>query len=67
MKHSAKEPIVSRMSLNIIAAPNLRSLVVPDMDQKPPSITRVAAGAFGFLTLIQLFDGPERLGTAIFF
>ena len=28
--------------------------------QKPPSITRIAAGAFGFLTLIQLFDGPER-------
>jgi hypothetical protein len=27
-----------------------------------PSTTRVAAGAFGFLTLIQVFDGPERYG-----
>jgi hypothetical protein len=24
-----------------------------------PSNPRVAAGAFGFLTLIQVFDGPE--------
>jgi hypothetical protein len=28
--------------------------------QKAPSIARVAAGAFEFLTLIQVFDGPER-------
>jgi hypothetical protein len=28
--------------------------------QKVPSIARVAAGAFGFLTLIQAFDGPDR-------
>jgi hypothetical protein len=28
---------------------------------------RIVAGAFGFLTLIQLFDGPERYGAAIFF
>ena len=27
-----------------------------------PSTARVAAGAFGFLTLIQTFDGPERFG-----
>jgi hypothetical protein len=27
--------------------------------QKVPSITRVAAGDFGFLTLIQAFDGPD--------
>jgi hypothetical protein len=26
-------------------------------DQNVPSIARVAAGAFGFLTLIQVFDG----------
>ena len=25
--------------------------------QKVPSVARVAAGAFGFLTLIQVFDG----------
>src|SRR5262245_50527903 len=30
------------------------------MRQKVPSRTRVAAGAFGFLTLIQLFVLPER-------
>src|SRR4029453_5641410 len=30
--------------------------------QNVPSIARVAAGAFGFLTLIQVFDGPERKG-----
>ena len=35
-------------------------------DQNIPSITRVAAGAFGFLTLIQLFDGPERYGALSF-
>ena len=28
-------------------------------DQKAPSCALVAAGAFGFLTLIQLFDGPD--------
>jgi hypothetical protein len=28
--------------------------------QKPPSRTRVVAGAFGFLTLIQVLDGPDR-------
>jgi hypothetical protein len=27
---------------------------------------RVAAGAFGFLTLIQVFDGPERQGASSF-
>jgi hypothetical protein len=27
--------------------------------QNVPSITRVAAGDFGFLTLIQTFDGPD--------
>jgi hypothetical protein len=26
------------------------------------SMFRVAAGAFGFLTLIQVFDGPELYG-----
>jgi hypothetical protein len=30
--------------------------------QNVPSITRVAAAAFGFLTLIQLLDGLERYG-----
>jgi hypothetical protein len=30
--------------------------------QNIPSIARVAAGDLGFLTLIQLFDGPERYG-----
>jgi hypothetical protein len=35
--------------------------------QKVPSIARVAAGAFGFLTLIQVFDGPERYGAFSFF
>jgi hypothetical protein len=28
--------------------------------RKVPSIARVAAGAFGFLTFIQVRDGPER-------
>jgi len=27
-------------------------------------MTRVAAGAFGFLTFIQVLDGPERYGVA---
>jgi hypothetical protein len=36
------------------------------LDQSP-STTRIAAGAFGFLTLIQVFDGPERFGASIFF
>ena len=30
-------------------------------DQNVPSIARVAAGAFGFLTLIQVFDGSSHL------
>jgi hypothetical protein len=30
-------------------------------NQNVPSVARVAAGAFGFLTLIHVFDGPERL------
>ena len=28
--------------------------------QNVPKIARVAAGAFGFLTLTQVVDGPER-------
>ena len=28
--------------------------------QDVPSAARVAAGAFGFLTLIRVFDGPDR-------
>jgi hypothetical protein len=32
--------------------------------QNVPSRMRVAAGAFGFLTLIQLIDGPERYGAS---
>ena len=28
--------------------------------QQVPSMARVAAGAFGFLTLIQAFDFPDR-------
>jgi hypothetical protein len=28
--------------------------------EKAPSSTGVAAGAFGFLTLIHAFDGPEQ-------
>jgi len=35
--------------------------------QNVPSTARVAAGAFGFLTLIQVFDGPERYGAFSFF
>jgi hypothetical protein len=33
-----------------------------DFHQKVPSAALVAAGAFGFLTLIQAFDFPERYG-----
>jgi hypothetical protein len=35
--------------------------------QNVPSAARVNAGAFGFLTLIQVFDGPERYGACSFF
>src|SRR5215510_1599226 len=35
--------------------------------QKVPSVARVAAGAFGFLTLIQVLDGPEQYGAFSFF
>jgi hypothetical protein len=35
--------------------------------QKVASIARLAAGAFGFLTLIQVLDGPERYGAFSFF
>src|SRR5262249_50015095 len=35
--------------------------------QNVPSWARLAAGAFGFLTLIQVFDGPERYGAFSFF
>jgi hypothetical protein len=31
-----------------------------DLKQNVPSTAQVAAGDFGFLTLIQVFDGPER-------
>src|SRR5262249_19538485 len=36
----------------------------PDSEglRKVPSIARVAAGAFGFLTLIHVLEGPERYG-----
>jgi hypothetical protein len=34
----------------------------PRTSQNVPSIARVAAGASGFFTLIQGFDGPERQG-----
>jgi hypothetical protein len=43
----------------------LSSLKVPR--QNVPSIARVAAGAFGFLTLIQVFEGPERYGASSLF
>ena len=33
------------------------SRVLGELYQNVPSIARVAAGAFGFLTLIQVFDG----------
>ena len=36
------------------------------LNQNVPSIARVAAGEFGFLTLIQLFDGPDRGGIQLF-
>jgi hypothetical protein len=36
-------------------------------NQNVPSTTRVAADAFGFLTLIQVLDGPERYGAFSFF
>jgi hypothetical protein len=32
--------------------------------QKAPSVARVAAGAFGFLTSIQAFDFPEGYGAS---
>jgi hypothetical protein len=35
-------------------------LHLDNADQNVPSTARVAAGAFGFLTLIQVFDGPDR-------
>jgi hypothetical protein len=35
--------------------------------QNVPSAARVNAGAFGFLTLIQVLDGPERYGAFSFF
>jgi len=35
--------------------------------QKVASIARLAAGAFGFLTFIQIFEGPERFGAFSFF
>jgi hypothetical protein len=34
--------------------------------QNVPSAARVAAGAFGFLTLIQVFDGPEDFSSRQF-
>jgi hypothetical protein len=37
------------------------------MSQNVPSIAGVAAGAFGLLTLIQVFDEPERYGESSFF
>ncbi len=37
------------------------------MSQNFPSITRDAAEAFGFLTFIQAFDGPERYSAFSFF
>lgn len=43
------------------------NLTSEEWDQKPPSITRTAAGAFGFLVLSQDLDGPERYGAAIRF
>jgi hypothetical protein len=30
------------------------------MNLESASIARIAAGAFGFLTLIQVLDGPDR-------
>jgi hypothetical protein len=36
------------------------NLTSDEWDQKPPSITRTAAGAFGFLVSSQDLDGPER-------
>jgi hypothetical protein len=35
--------------------------------QNIPSIIRMAAAAFGFFTLIQLFDGPDRYVASSFF
>jgi hypothetical protein len=39
----------------------------PAGHQNVPSIARVAAGAFEFLFLIQLFDDPDRYGAFSFF
>jgi hypothetical protein len=35
--------------------------------QNVPSITRVAAGAFGFLIFSRAFDGPDLYGALSFF
>jgi|SoiMetStandDraft_2_1073263.scaffolds.fasta_scaffold15634_1 hypothetical protein len=37
------------------------------LGQCRPSMTRVAAGAFGFLIFSHAFDGPDRYGASIFF
>src|SRR5262249_4650019 len=42
-------------------------MIFPLGNQNVPSTARVAAGALGFLTLIQAFDGPERYGASSFF
>lgn len=48
-------------------APISVNLTSDEWDQKPPSITRTAAGAFGFLVLSQDLDGPERYAASIRF
>jgi hypothetical protein len=40
--------------------------MVLDISQKVPSIA-TSGGGLGILTLIQVFDGPERYGTFSFF
>jgi hypothetical protein len=48
-------PLHTNRNLELVPAFFYRD---PVLNQNVPSIARVAAGEFGFLTLIQLFDGP---------
>ena len=43
------------------------ALTTTRRSENVPSMARVAAGALGFLTFIQVFEGPERYGAFSFF
>jgi hypothetical protein len=47
------DPLLERLNTAIGSKPFAHA-------QSVPSVARVAAGAFGFLILIQVFDGPDR-------